>query len=49
MSDEEKKSSMIPENWEELANMRLALLEAEYQECLNSEIKNSDPDKYEGL
>ena len=42
-------SSLIPANWEEIANLRLALLEQEYQECINSTISNPNPDHYEGL
>ena len=41
--------SLIPANWEEIANLRLALLDQEYQECINATIKNPNPDHYEGL
>ncbi len=42
-------ASLIPANWEEIANLRLALLEQEYQECLNATITNPNPDHFEGL
>ena len=42
-------SSLIPANWEEIANLRLALLEQEYQQCVNATISNPNPDHYEGL
>jgi hypothetical protein len=40
--------SQIPANWEEIASMRLALLDAEYAECLAANIKG-DPDVFKGL
>ena len=44
MADKE----MVPRNWEEIANMRLRLLEQDYENVINANI-TGDPDKYEGL
>lgn len=40
--------SSIPANWEEIANMRLALLDKDYQECIGTNIK-TDPEDFKGL
>ena len=45
---EQQIISQIPANWEEIANMRLALLDSEYAECLAANIKG-DPDAFKGL
>ncbi|CDW90530.1 UNKNOWN [Stylonychia lemnae] len=41
-------TSILPPNWEEIANMRLQMLELEYQECQNAQIKG-DPNDFKGL
>ena len=46
---QQQQSSLIPENWKEIADLRLALLQQEYEECLAAEIKNKQPDQFEGL
>lgn len=39
---------MLPPNWEDIANMRLKMLELEYNECINAQIKG-DPNDFKGL
>ncbi len=48
MPDQVEEAKIIPENWEDIANMRLKLLESEYEECLKAQI-TTDPEKFLGL
>ena len=40
---------LVPKNWEELADMRLRMLEKEYNQCLNYEMKQPNNFQYQGL
>ena len=44
----EGEDSLIPANWDEIATMRLALLDQDYQECVAATNK-TDPDHFLGL
>ena len=49
ITSESALNDLVPSNWEEIAEIRMKILEQEYQDCLNCEIKNTKPDVYVGL
>ena len=48
-SSDQVFDKLVPGNWEEIADLRLQILQREYEECVNAEIKNKEPEKYQGL
>ena len=45
MPNQIEEAKVIPENWEHIAEMRLKILEQEYEECLKAVIK-TDADHF---
>ena len=45
----ESKESLVPKQWEALADMQLRRLEREYQEVLKHEITNKNANVFRGL
>eukprot|EP00347_Sterkiella_histriomuscorum_P015419 403357095 len=46
--DSSNQASIVPSNWEEIAAVRLQMLDLDYQECQNAQIKG-DPNDFKGL